>query len=155
MGEIRHVRVVDAPAEVVFDLVTRPARLPDWDPLFVEVRDETPILDRIGAGFLGVMRFGGRRVDLRWEVDDIVAGRLLVLAGRCPDGTCARRSLVVTPAGTRSSVGIVFESELALKLAPSDADRALVAAAIDRDVRLALDHLAQLLIGEVPLVGAS
>lgn len=78
-------------------------RVTEWDPSIVEAERLAAGETAAGSRFRVVSRFGGRAVELVYEVVEIDAPRRIVLAARNPSFT-ARDTITVEATGTGSAV---------------------------------------------------
>ena len=111
MGRITHAVDIDAPLDVCWALNADVARLTEWNPAVVEVRDVSGPLDRVGTTYTGVIRAMGRRFDGRNEVMRVEPMKSVDTAGTGVGGARARVHVAFTPrgAGTRVTVTIDYD----------------------------------------------
>jgi uncharacterized protein YndB with AHSA1/START domain len=102
---------VDAPAEVVFDLIADPARSPEWQTLLVEVGPISGRAGGIGSSYVGYYRVAGRKLASRFVVTAAERPALLQVNGTTSGGW-ARWTTAIEPAGDRSMVTVALDYEL-------------------------------------------
>jgi uncharacterized protein YndB with AHSA1/START domain len=148
MPKIRSEIEIDAPPERVWEIVSDPERLPQYNATIIEVSDATGRLDRVGTTYQGVAKVYGRRIEGGWEVTEVIPLRRIVQRGSAPGGGEATvvGTLEPTERGTtRSAVEIDYQlpagflGELANKL--------FIERSIERDVRHTNENLKALAEG--------
>ena len=111
-------KVIEASTDIarspqeVFDYVSDPARLPDWQPTVDDAAFESPGVPAVGTQGHEVRRVPGGRRAFRWEVTECEPGRLWSIQGI--DGPVrAHVTVALAPsgagAGTHVSYSIWFE----------------------------------------------
>jgi uncharacterized protein YndB with AHSA1/START domain len=103
--------LVDAPPEVVFDLVADPARGPEWQTLVTEMGAIAGRPGGIGSSYVGYYRLAGRRVEGRFVVTAAERPTLLQVAGTTRGGW-ARWTTIIEPSVDGSLVRASLEYEL-------------------------------------------
>ncbi len=111
-------KVIEASTDIarspqeVFDYVSDPARLPDWQPTVDDAAFESPGVPAVGTQGHEVRRVPGGRRTFRWEVTECEPGRRWSIQGI--DGPVrAHVTVALAPssagAGTHVSYSIWFE----------------------------------------------
>jgi polyketide cyclase/dehydrase/lipid transport protein len=111
MSHLFTVLQVDAPADVVYDLLADPARAPDWQTLLTEMG---PIAGRpggIGSSYLGSYRVAGRKLPAQFVVTAAERPTLHQVNGTTTGGW-NRWTHLIEPEGDRCRVQITMEYEL-------------------------------------------
>ncbi len=126
---------VDAPPDRVFELGADAARIPEWNASVTEVKDVTGKLDRVGAAYTGVMKIGGRRLEVRWEVTKVDKPSYAELRGSTPGGGRATVITRSTPAGGGSDCSVELDYELPGGFIGDLAFKLFAERAVERDVR--------------------
>lgn len=141
MGRVRHRHHVEAPAERLFDLASRAERIPEWDPLFVDVRDVSGPLDHAGTHFAATLKIAGVSLPVKIEVTRAERPQLLILSGTAPGGGRLCWTWRFEPRGTGADTDAELEYRLPGGIAGGIADRLLVHELIAQDIELALENL--------------
>jgi len=149
MGHVQQTGHVDAPPDKAFALAIDATRIPEWNNSVVETKDITGSLDRVGAGYVTVLRLGGRRLEGRWEVSKVEKPRLLELTGTAPGGGRATAINRFEPAGTGTDVTIEVDYELPGGFVGGMADKLFVERAIERDVKHSVENFRAICEAEV------
>jgi uncharacterized protein YndB with AHSA1/START domain len=102
---------VDAPPEVVFDLVADPARGPEWQTLVTDMGGIAGRPGGIGSSYVGYYRLAGRRVEGRFVVTAAERPTLLHVAGTTRGGW-AHWTTLIESTGEGSLVQASLEYEL-------------------------------------------
>jgi uncharacterized protein YndB with AHSA1/START domain len=106
MSAWRRQAVIDAPIDVVWDLVGDPGRHPEWFPRVIEVKDLTRV--ETDARFRQVTRSLGGKVETTLAIEDLE--ELRSISVRCLDtGTYVRFLLTDAQAGTFADIEIGIE----------------------------------------------
>ena len=87
---------VDAPPDVVFDVLADPARAPEWQTLMTELGDVAGRAGGVGTSFVGYYRVAGRRLETRFVVTAAERPTLIQLAGTTRGGW-ARWTTLIEP----------------------------------------------------------
>ncbi len=82
MGHIRQTFHVDAPIERVWEFGSDANRYPEWQVHIIEVHNVNGPMDHVGAGYEALMRAGGRRIQVRFEVTKAEKPRYVELGMR-------------------------------------------------------------------------
>lgn len=139
---------IEAPPERVWEILTDPERLPEYNATIIEVSDATGRLDQVGSTYRGVAKVYGRRIEGVWEVTEVIPMRRIVQRGSAPGGGAATVSGTLEPTDrgtTRAAVEIDYElpagflGELANKL--------FIERSVERDVRHTNENLKALAEG--------
>ena len=111
MGRITDSVDIEAPLEVCWALNADVARLTEWNPAVVEVRDVSGPLDRVGTTYTGVIRAMGRTFDGRSEVKRVESMKSVDTSGIGVGGARAHVHVEFTrrSAGTRVTVTIDYD----------------------------------------------
>jgi uncharacterized protein YndB with AHSA1/START domain len=136
MPKIHSEIEIDAPPERVWEILSDPERLPQYNATIIEVREATGRLDQVGTTYQAVARVYGRRIEGGWEVTDGAPQRRLAVRGSAPGGGAATviGTLEPTDRGTtRAAVDI--EYQLPAGLLGELANKLFVERSIERDVR--------------------
>lgn len=149
MGHVRLTGHVEAPIEHVFEMATRADRIPEYNPMMVEVSDVSGPLDQVGAQFRTVMRVGGRRIEGEVKVSQVERPTLITLTGTAPGGGRLTWSRRFTPAGTGTSAVVELDYELPGGLIGGLADRLFFEKAIEREARHSLENFNEIVAAEV------
>ncbi len=144
MGHVRYSGHLDATPEAAWEVVVRPERYPDWDPLFCRVTDVAGALDRPGAAFRGVLRIAGRQLDARIEAISAERPRRLMLVGFAGPDLRFTWSWRFAPVGAGVEVSVELDYDLADNLAGDLADLLFVERSIGRSVRTAVENFGDL-----------
>jgi hypothetical protein len=103
---------VEAPAEVVYDIVADPARGPEWQTLVSELGDVTGRPGGVGSSYVGYYRIAGRKLEGRFVVTAAERPTLHQAAGTTRGGW-ARWTTMIEPAGAAAcEVRVSLEYEL-------------------------------------------
>lgn len=148
MPKIRSEIEIDATPARVWEIVSDPERLPQYNATIIEVSDATGRLDQVGTTYRAVARVYGRRIEGTWEVTEVVPLRRIVQQGTAPGGGAATviGTLEATDRGTtRSAVEVDYQlpagflGELANKL--------FIERSVERDMRHTNENLKALAEG--------
>jgi ribosome-associated toxin RatA of RatAB toxin-antitoxin module len=102
---------VAASPEIVFDIVSDPARAPDWQSLLAEMGEISGRPGGVGSSFVGYYRVAGRRLEGRFVVTAAERPTLHQSAGTTLGGW-ARWTTLISPSGDGVEVRISLEYEL-------------------------------------------
>ena len=104
---------VEAPADVVYDIVADPIRGPEWQTLVTELGEISGRPGGVGSSYVGYYRIAGRRLEGRFIVTAAERPRLHQAAGTTRGGW-ARWTTLIEPGhgGTGCEVRVSLEYEL-------------------------------------------
>jgi hypothetical protein len=102
---------VDASPEIVFDIISDPARGPEWQTLVGELGEIAGRPGGVGSSFVGHYRLAGRRLEGRFVVTAAERPTLHQLAGTTRGGW-ARWTTLIEPAEEGCDVRASLEYEL-------------------------------------------
>ena len=104
---------VDAPADVIYDIVADPARGPEWQTLVSELGEISGRPGGVGSSYVGYYRVAGRRLEGRFIVTAAERPTLHQVAGTTRGGW-ARWTTMIEPVdrGAASEVRVTLEYEL-------------------------------------------
>jgi hypothetical protein len=111
MSHLSTVRVVDAPAVTVFDIVVDPARSPEWQTMLIDISEIAGRPGGVGSSYLGHYRVAGRRLAARFVVTAAERPTLHQVAGTATGGW-ARWTTEIEPRGGACELRILLEYEL-------------------------------------------
>jgi hypothetical protein len=104
---------VEAPAEVVYDIVADPSRGPDWQTLVTELGEISGRPGGVGSSYVGYYRLAGRRVEGRFIVTAAERPSLHVAAGTTRGGWARWTTMIeALDEGAASEVRVTLEYEL-------------------------------------------
>ena len=111
MVEVGSEVTVPAAGPEVWDLLVRPARIPEWNEVHSGFAGAVPETLGPGAGYRQQVRMLGMAMTLAWRVVEVNPGRLLVLAGEGPAGMTitTRYALAGADGGTRVTLSSSFD----------------------------------------------
>ncbi len=112
MGRITESVDIDAPLEVCWALNADIARVTEWNPAVVEVRDVSGSLDRVGTTYTGVIKAMGRRFDGRNEVMRVEPMKSVDTAGIGVGGAKARVHVEFARRGAGTRVTVTMDYDL-------------------------------------------
>jgi uncharacterized membrane protein len=104
---------VEAPAEVVYDILADPARGPEWQTLVSELGEMTGRPGGVGSSYIGYYRVAGRKLEGRFIVTAAERPTLHQAAGTTRGGW-ARWTTMIEPLddNTAAEVKVSLEYEL-------------------------------------------
>ena len=102
---------VDAPPEIVFDLIADPSRGPEWQKLLVELGEISGRPGGIGSSYTGYYHVTGRRIEGRFVVTAAERPKLYQSAGTARGGW-ARWTTFIEPGDGGADVRVSLEYEL-------------------------------------------
>jgi ribosome-associated toxin RatA of RatAB toxin-antitoxin module len=104
---------VEAPAELVYDIVADPARGPEWQTLVSELGEVSGRPGGVGSSYVGYYKVAGRKLEGRFVVTAAERPRLHQAAGTTRGGW-ARWTTMIEPldGGAASEVKVSLEYEL-------------------------------------------
>jgi uncharacterized protein YndB with AHSA1/START domain len=111
MSHLSMTLPVEAPAEVVFDLVADPARSPEWQSLLVELGPISGRPGGVGSSYQGHYAVAGRTLATQFVVTAAERPTLHQLHGTTMGGW-ARWTTMIEPDGGRSTLRVTLEYEL-------------------------------------------
>lgn len=103
---------VDAPPDVVFDVLADPARGPEWQTLMTELGDVAGRPGGVGTSFVAYYRVAGRRLETRFVVTAAERPKLIQLAGTTRGGWARWTTLIEPAEGGGSELRASLEYEL-------------------------------------------
>ncbi len=151
MGLVRYTYRVDAPPERVFEFGLNAERIPEWNTSFVEVKDISGPLDRVGATYTATVRAAGRMLETRWEVVRFEKPFYFEQKGTTPGGW-AKTVTKLEPIGSGTEVFVELEYELPGGFLGQFANKLFVERAIERDLRHSSDNYKAIIEAEVPVL---
>lgn len=107
MVEVRAEVTVGAAEGDVWDLLIRPARIPEWNEVHAGFDGPVPETLAAGAGYRQRVRMLGMGMTLAWQVVELEPGRRLVQAAEGPAGMTVRTAYELAP-GTRVTLASSF-----------------------------------------------
>lgn len=104
---------VEAPADVVYDIVADPSRGPEWQTLVSELGDIAGRAGGVGSSYTGYYKLGGRRLEGHFVITAAERPTLHQAAGTTRGGW-ARWTTMIEPRddGAASDVRVSLEYEL-------------------------------------------
>jgi hypothetical protein len=104
---------VEAPADVVYDIVADPSRGPEWQTLVSELGDIAGRVGGVGSSYTGYYRLAGRRLEGHFVITAAERPTLHQAAGTTRGGW-ARWTTMIEPLddGAASEVKVLLEYEL-------------------------------------------
>ncbi len=84
MGKYRKTFRVEAPVERLWELMSDPGRLQEWNGAFDRVEDATGRLDEVGTTYTQVMRVAGIELKGDWEITEVEPSRRRRFQGTPP-----------------------------------------------------------------------
>jgi len=111
MSHLSTTLLVDAPAEVVYDLLADPARAPEWQSLLTELGSVSGRPGGIGSSYIGFYRVAGRKLPAQFVVTAAERPTLHQVNGTTTGGW-NRWTHVIESEGDRCRVRISMEYEL-------------------------------------------
>jgi polyketide cyclase/dehydrase/lipid transport protein len=104
---------VEAPAEIVYDIVADPWRGPEWQTLVSEIGGVAGRPGGVGSSYVGYYRLAGRRVEGRFIITAAERPTLLQSAGTTRGGWTRWTTLIeALEDGAASQVNVTLEYEL-------------------------------------------
>jgi uncharacterized protein YndB with AHSA1/START domain len=111
MSHLSTTLYVDAPPEIVFDLIADPSRGPEWQKLLVELGEISGRPGGVGSSYTGYYHVAGRRIEGRFVVTAAERPKIYQAAGTARGGW-ARWTTVIEPADGGSAMRVSLEYEL-------------------------------------------
>ena len=102
---------VDAPPDVIFDLIANPARGPEWQTMISDMGEISGRPGGVGSSYVGFYRLAGRRIEGRFIVTAAERPTLHQAAGTTRGGW-ARWTTMIERVDGGSSVKVDLEYEL-------------------------------------------
>jgi uncharacterized protein YndB with AHSA1/START domain len=102
---------VDAPPEVVFDLIADPARGPEWQTLLAGMGEISGRPGGVGSSYTGYYGVAGRRLEGRFIITAAERPKILQAAGTTRGGW-ARWTTFIEPVDGGADVRVTLEYEL-------------------------------------------
>lgn len=102
---------VEAPPEIVYDLIADPSRGPEWQKLLVELGEISGRPGGVGSSYTGYYHVTGRRIEGRFVVTAAERPRIYQAAGTARGGW-ARWTTSIEPADGGSDIRVSLEYEL-------------------------------------------
>ena len=142
MPKIRNEIEIDAPPHRVWEILSDPERLPQYNTTIIEVSDATGRLDQVGTTYQAVARVYGRRIEGGWEVTEVTPLRRLVVRGSAPGGGAATviGTLEPTDRGT-TRAAVEIDYQLPAGFLGELANKLFIERSIERDVRHTNENL--------------
>jgi Polyketide cyclase / dehydrase and lipid transport len=111
MSHLSTTLSVDAPADVVYDLVADPSRAAEWQTLLAELGSISGRPGGIGSSYVGYYRVAGRKLEGRFVVTAAERPSLHQVNGTTTGGW-TRWTTIIEPDGRGSLLRISLEYEL-------------------------------------------
>jgi uncharacterized protein YndB with AHSA1/START domain len=148
MPKVRSEIEISAPPERVWEILTDPERLPQYNATIIEVSDATSRLDQVGATYRSVAKVYGRRIEGTWEVTEVVPMRRIVQRGSAPGGGAATviGTLEPTDRGT-TRAAVEIDYQLPAGFLGEIANKLFIERSVERDVRYTNENLKALAEG--------
>ena len=102
---------VDAPPEIVFDLIADPSRAPEWQTLLADMGEISGRPGGVGSSYSGFYRVAGRRLEARFVVTAAERPGIHQAAGTARGGW-VRWTTFIEPADGGAAVRVSLEYEL-------------------------------------------
>lgn len=102
---------VEAPPEIVFDIVADPTRAPEWQTLIAEMGEISGRPGGVGSSYVGYYRLAGRKLEGRFVITAAERPTLHQAAGTTRGGW-ARWTTLFEAAGGGTDVRVSLEYEL-------------------------------------------
>ena len=103
---------VEAPAEVVYDILADPARGPEWQTLVSELGEVSGRPGGVGSSYVGYYRVAGRRLEGRFVVTAAERPTLLQAAGTTRGGWARWTTKIEPVSDSACEVHVSLEYEL-------------------------------------------
>ena len=84
MGKYHKTFRVETSVEQLWELMSDPGRLPEWNGAFDRVEDATGRLDEVGTTYTQVMRVAGIELKGNWEITEVEPSRRRRFQGTPP-----------------------------------------------------------------------
>ncbi len=84
MGHYRKTFRIETPVDRLWDLLSDPDRLPEWNGAFDRVEDATGRLDQVGTTYTQVTKVAGIELKGDWEITAVQARRSREFLGTPP-----------------------------------------------------------------------
>ena len=92
---------VEAPAEVVYDIVADPARGPEWQTLVSELGDIAGRAGGVGSSYIGYYKLAGRRLEGQFVITAAERPTLHQVAGTTRGGWARWTTMIEPPTTAR------------------------------------------------------
>ena len=92
MRQYRNTFRIEAPVERLWELLSDPGRLPEWNVVFDRVEGATGRLDEAGTIYTQVMRVAGVELKGDWEITEVEPSRTRRFQGTPPGCTACTGS---------------------------------------------------------------
>jgi len=103
---------VEAPADVVYDIVADPSRGPEWQTLISELGEVSGRPGGVGSSYLGYYRVAGRRLEGRFIITAAERPTLHQAAGTTRGGWARWTTLIEATDAASCEVRVSLEYEL-------------------------------------------
>jgi uncharacterized protein YndB with AHSA1/START domain len=140
----------EAPAERVFEFATDFKRYPEWNVSYIEVKEVTGPVDKVGTKVHSVMKVLGRPMEGCGEIVEVERPGLLKMSGSGPEGSS---TLIYrfTPEGTGTKAEFEFEYELKPGIFGQITDKLFVQRTIERDLKHSMENSKAFIEAKVPV----
>ncbi|HEY7132723.1 MAG TPA: SRPBCC family protein [Candidatus Limnocylindrales bacterium] len=146
MSHLSTTLSVDAPVDVVYDLIADPSRAPEWQTLLAELGPISGRPGGIGSSYVGYYRVAGRRLSGRFVVTAAERPSLHQVNGTTTGGW-TRWTTIIEPEGRGSRLQISMEYELPGEIVGSLFGM-LTGNRIEREFRRSYEQLRRILEAE-------
>ena len=134
---------IEAPPDVIFDVIADPSRSPEWQTLVVEMGAISGRPGGIGSSFVGYYRVAGRRLAGRFVVTAAERPGLFQLNGATTGGWARWTTVMKARGENASELRVDLEYELPGELVGS-LFGLLTGARLEREFRRTYDNLRKL-----------
>jgi uncharacterized protein YndB with AHSA1/START domain len=153
VARLRMMEHFDAPPEQIYELGTDFKRYPEWNVNYVEVKEITGPIERVGTRIHAIERILGRDIDSWYEIVEVEPVRLLKMTGSSAQGGTSTLTYRLTPAEDGGAdVETVLEYELPLGVFGQLADKLFLERTMQRNVRHSYENFRALVEAKAPVL---
>jgi uncharacterized membrane protein len=150
MGRVHVEGRVNAPVEHVFGVALEVDRIPDYNP-YMEVRNVSGPLDRVGTTFDSTLKLLGHREESIGTVTEVEPNRLIHITGANRDGKAKSDwTYRFTPEGNETMVSLDVEYDVPGGKLGEAMDRLVFERAFERAMRHMAENFTELAAMPVP-----
>lgn len=141
----------DAPPERVWQLGSDFKRYPEWNVNYIEIKEVTGPVDRVGTRIHATQRILGRDIDSWGEIVEVEPLKLVKISGSSAEGGHMTLTYRFTPKAGGADVETTLDYHLPMGIFGKLADKLFLERTVERDVRHSYENFKALIEAKTPV----